>query len=108
MPIFRDDERGTVRVEVNGEMWTAIHAPGQDPGREIQRRGLDVLRLRYNCEEDEVQAIEKDPVYENSCNAEYWRARRLYTEKRKLPSHLKLEFQRPGTRKPNMKPEKEE
>jgi hypothetical protein len=99
----RDEETGRVKVVVTTEMWTAIHQQGADPPAEIGRRGLDVLRMKYQCEEDEIQFIQSDPLYQNSCRTEYWEAKRMFDRKRKLPSKFRLDFNRPGTRKPNMK-----
>lgn len=103
----RDEEIGKVKVEVTTEMWTAIHAPGLDPPSEISRRGLDVLRTRYECEEDEVEFVGSDPLYRNSCRVQYWEAKRRFDSRRKLPRKLVLHFNRPGTRKANMKESEE-
>ena len=102
-----DEETGHVRVEVNSEMWTAIHAPGLDPPTEVGRRGLDVLRMHYGCEEDEVELIAGDPLYQNSCRTEYWEAKRRFDARRKLPRKFVLEFTRPGTRSRRMKEQTE-
>lgn len=98
-----DIETGRVKVHVSGEMWTAIHAPGLDPSSEIGRRGLDVLRMDYGCEEDEAQFIAGDVLYQNCCRTEYWEAKRRFDAHRKLPRKFVLEFTRPGTRGPRMK-----
>lgn len=108
MGLFGSDDRGTVRVDVTSEMWTAIHAPGLDPPVEVERRGLDVLRTRYEYEEDEVEVVANDPLYRDSARTEYWQAKRSFDARRKLPGHMELQFTRPGTRKPNMKPKREE
>lgn len=98
------EETGRVKVPVNAEMWTTIHAQGLDPPTEIGRRGLDVLRMEYGCEEDEVEFIGKDALYANSCRTEYWQAKRTFDRHRKLPRKMVLEFNRPGTRTAGMKP----
>ena len=97
------EETGRVRVEVSAEMWTAIHAPGLDPSEEVARRGADVLRMKYDCEEDEVQMIIEDPLYRDSARTEYWAVKKRFDRKRKLPGHMTLEFNRPGTRNRRMK-----
>jgi hypothetical protein len=103
-----DEERGRVKIRVNGEVWTNIHAPGMDPPTEIERRGLDELRVKYECEEDEIELIANDPLYKDSARTEYWEARREYDTKRRYPRKMVLEFNRPGTRKANMKPKEGE
>ena len=102
------DETGRVRVPVNSEMWAAIHSPGLDPPSEVGRRGENVLRMKYECEEDEVDFISRDPLYRNSCRTEYWQAKRMFDRKRKLPGHMTLEFNRPGTRTKRMSEAKPE
>ena len=96
-----------VKVVVTSEAWSAIHAPGLDPPTEVGRRGLDVLRMNYGCEEDEIQFIESDPLFRNSCHTEYWESKRRFDHKRKLPRKWVLHYTRPGTRKPDMKAKEE-
>lgn len=101
MPFFGDEGSAWVVIPVNAEMWTAIHAPNLDPVAEIQRRGLDRLRLNYGYEEDEIEVVSGDALYANACREEYWKAKKRFDKHRKIPRHFKVEFQRPGTRKPN-------
>jgi hypothetical protein len=101
----RDEEVGRVKVHVTTEMWTSIHAPGLDPPSEVGRRGLDVLRRDYQCEEDEIEFIGSDSLYRNSCRTEYWEAKRRFDSRRKLPRKMVLEFHRPGTRNKRMNEE---
>lgn len=102
-----DEETGRVKVPVSAEMWTNIHADGLDPPTEVGRRGLDVLRMVYGCEEDEVALIADDAAYQNSCRTEYWDAKRRFDAHRKLPRKFVLEFTRPGTRSRRMKEQPE-
>lgn len=108
MGIFSDDGTAWVVIPVNAEMWSAIHSPAVDPVKEVQRRGLDRLRLNYGYEEDEIEVIEVDPLYANSCREQYWAAKKRFDHHRKIPKHLKVEFMRPGTRKANNRPMPEE
>lgn len=93
-----------MKVPVSPEMWTSMHAPGLDPPGELGRRGVDVLRMRYEMDETEAQFIESDARYQDSCRAEYWAAKRTFDAHRKLPRKIVLEFSRPGSRTRRMNP----
>jgi hypothetical protein len=99
----RDEEVGRVRVRMNADAWAVMHAAGADPATELGRRGLGVLAGDYGCDQGELNFIATDPRYQESCRTEYAAAKRLFDRKARLPRKITLYFDRPGTRKPNMK-----
>jgi hypothetical protein len=103
MPLFRDDGTAIVVVPVNPDMWNGLHGPGMDPVSEVHRRGLDRLRMQYEMDEEEIAAVDADELYGESCRSAYWSAMRGFDRHRKLPRTLVLHYNRPGTRKSNMK-----
>lgn len=103
-PWGQDDGTTTISLRMEPEMWMAIHQEGAEPVREIQRRGLDRLRMD-GYDEGEIEMISGDSVYAESCREQYWEARRMYDKSRKIPRQMKLKFMRPGTRKKNQKKE---
>jgi hypothetical protein len=104
-PWGKDDGTAEVAVPVTPEMWAALHPSGGDSQTaiaELHRRGIERLRVHFECDEEEANMIAGDPLYNESCTTEYYQVERAFEKKRKLPRRIVLTYMRPGSRTPNM------
>ncbi len=90
---------GHVRIPMNSGTWWRLNANGKDPVEELRTVALEQMRAwRLPYREDELQFVREDPVFQESTHNAYWSARADFDQKMRLPGHLTIRFQRPGTR----------
>ena len=87
-----------VVVELNSDCWIAFHAPGKQPVEELKMRAAQTLKTSFAYEDDEVEAITSDPLFQENARKKYYDAKRTFDHRRKIPRTVKIEFNRPGTR----------
>ena len=79
-------------VPMNLDLWLQIqNAP--NPPTALKERALLELRESYGYDEDQLELVETDPLFNQSVDFEYRKARKLATKKNKVPKTMKIEFQ---------------